>query len=174
MTMRLLVRRRITQSGQLGCSAIPGEFSVSNSSLSSLFKHHMSHFQVIPVVWEVFRGVAQLPPTAQGSVRNYLRVAPGLLVVGNAAWIYAAGHRSPEAGPEFLMPWRDRLNSSMSLICFVRKFGCVCREERRILHGKPHGGFEQSVQGKELPCKKAKIKVSATACQRGLFFLENL
>lgn len=41
-----------------------------------------------------------------------------------------------------------------------------------MFYGKPHGGTEQSVQGKQLPCKKAKITVSATACQRGLFFLE--
>lgn len=41
-----------------------------------------------------------------------------------------------------------------------------------MFHGKPHGGIEQSVQGKQLTCKKAKIKVSATVGQRGLFFLE--
>lgn len=48
----------------------------------------------------------------------------------------------------------------------------MCTEERRLLYGKAHGGIEQSVQGKQLPCKKAKTEVSATACQRGLFFLE--
>lgn len=108
----------------------------------------------------------------QNCVRNYLRVAPGLCarILNVTHWVCAVGHRSSEVGPKFLMPWRDRLNF---LIWFVRKVRCVCRGERRMLYGKPQWEIEQSVQGKQLLCKKVKIKVaSAIACQRRLFFLE--
>lgn len=91
-------------------------------------------------------------------MRNYLRVSPGLLVVGNAAWVCAAGPRSFEVGTKFLLPRRDRLKSSVSLVCFARKVRCVCREERRMLCRKPRGGTEQSGQGKNCPGKKPKSK----------------
>lgn len=109
-------------------------------------------------------------------MRKYFGVAPGLLVEGNAVWVYAVGHKSSEVGPKFLMPWKDRMNALMSLISLSgssdafadrkegRKEGC---SRERLMKALGRVTWESNWL-----VRTAKLKVSTTSWQRRSSFQE--